>query len=52
MAGYHLVQVRVLVLVDQVARTGEAPPQICRNRVAMTRRKDGSRWLVGDPKSC
>ncbi len=37
---------RVLVFVNLVSRKAEGDPQIFQNRVAMTMKKDGDRWLV------
>jgi Mce-associated membrane protein len=43
--------VRVLVYVDQTSKKPGKDPQIFQNRVAMTMKKQGSRWLVDDLKS-
>ena len=42
---------RVLVFVNLVSRKGTGDPQIFQNRVAMTMRKDGDRWLVNNVDS-
>ena len=42
---------RVLVFVDLVSRKGGGDPQIFQNRVAMTMRKHGDRWLVSNVNS-
>lgn len=42
---------RVLVYVNQVSKKPGVDPQIFQNRVAMTMKKDGNRWLVDDLKS-
>jgi Mce-associated membrane protein len=42
---------RVLVFVNVVSRKAEGDPQIFQNRVAMTMRKDGDRWLVSNVNS-
>ena len=42
---------RVLVFVNVVSRKGTGDPQIFQNRVAMTMRKDGDRWLVSNVNS-
>ena len=44
-------QARVLVFLNLVAHKGTADPQIFQNRVAMTMRKDGDRWLVSNVDS-
>jgi len=43
--------VRVLVYVNQVSTKPGVDPQIFQNRVAMTMRKDGDRWLVSNVNS-
>ncbi len=43
--------VRVLVYVNQVSKKPDVDPQIFQNRVAMTMKKVGSRWLVDNLKS-
>jgi Mce-associated membrane protein len=42
---------RVLVYVNQTSQKPGAKPQIFQNRVSMTMRQDGDRWLVDDVKS-
>jgi Mce-associated membrane protein len=42
---------RVLVFVNVVSRKATGDPQIFQNRVAMTMRKDGDRWLVSNVNS-
>jgi Mce-associated membrane protein len=42
---------RVLVFVNVVSRKAGGDPQIFQNRVAMTMRKDGDRWLVSNVNS-
>jgi Mce-associated membrane protein len=42
---------RVLVFVNQVSKRPEGDPQIFQNRVAMTMKKVGDRWLVDNLKS-
>ena len=42
---------RVLVFVNQVSKRPGRDPQIFQNRVAMTMKKDGNRWLVDGLKS-
>jgi Mce-associated membrane protein len=44
-------KVRVLVYVNQISKKPGADPQIFQNRVAMTMKHDGNRWLVADLKS-
>jgi len=43
--------VRVLVYVNQDSRKPGVDPQVFQNRVAMTMKKVGNRWLVDDLKS-
>jgi Mce-associated membrane protein len=42
---------RVLVFVNVVSRKAEGDPQIFQNRVAMTMRKEGDRWVVSNVNS-
>ena len=42
---------RVLVFVNQVSKRPGRDPQIFQNRVAMTMKQVGDRWLVEDLKS-
>jgi Mce-associated membrane protein len=42
---------RVLVFVNVVSRKAGGDPQIFQNRVAMTMRKDGDRWVVSNVNS-
>ena len=42
---------RVLVFVNVVSRKAGGDPQIFQNRVAMTMRKEGDRWLVSNVNS-
>ena len=42
---------RVLVYVNQTSTKSGGKPQIFQNRVSMTMRQDGNRWLVDDVKS-
>jgi Mce-associated membrane protein len=42
---------RVLVYVNQTSTKADGKPQIFQNRVSMTMRQDGNRWLVDGVKS-
>jgi Mce-associated membrane protein len=42
---------RVLVYVDQTSKKASGQPQIFQNRVAMTMKQVGDKWLVDDVKS-
>ena len=42
---------RVLVFVNQISKRPGRDPQMFQNRVAMTMKQDGNRWLVDNLKS-